>query len=70
MNQTLGKQCEGLLAWSRKGEQAITGATAEFGGEQPDGRIAGRDDQGVGGGECKVFSEPAFFKDAVMPDKS
>ena len=70
MHHPLRQQGEGLLAGSWEGEQAKTAATAEFAGQQPDGRITGGNNQGVGRCGCGPFAKLPFLVDAIMADDS
>ena len=70
VDQPLRQQGEGLLAGSLEGEQAETAATAELVGQQPDGRIAGGNHQGVRRRGRKLLAKLSFLVDAVMADDS
>ena len=68
VDQSLRQQGEGLLAGSLEGEQAKTVAAAEFVGQQPDGRIAGGNHQGVRRRGRELLAKLPFLADAVMAD--
>ena len=68
MHQPLRQQGEGLLAGSLEGEQAKTAAAAELVGQQPNGRIAGGDHQGVRRRGRELLAELPFLADAVVAD--
>ena len=70
MYQSLRQQAEGLAAGSWEGEQAKTAATAEFIGQQPNGRITGGNNESVRRGSCKLLAKLPFLVDAIMADDS